>query len=116
MRSAPVWLWVLALTGTVALVQGWLLRRPPRLWVICPHVDRGAAGTEPLELAVRRVCRELAQRDRLVVVASEAWPDEVWLAVNLLRRRFPFSVETTMPEAGNSDVVILRPHVAAPSA
>ncbi len=116
MRSAPVWVWVLAFVGTVTLVQGWLLRRPARLWVICPHVDAGAAGTEPLELVVRRVWRELSPRDRVVVVASEFWPDEVRRGVTLLRRRFPFSIATTMPAEGTRDVVILRPYLAAPSA
>ena len=100
----------------VALVQGWFLRRPPRVWVICPQVDGGAAGTEPLELVVRRVWRELSPRDRVVLVASESWPDEVWQGLTLLRRRFPFSIDTTMPAAGTRDVVILRPHLAAPSA
>lgn len=115
MRGAPGWVWVLALIGMITLVQGWLLRRPPRIWVICPHVDAGAAGTEPLELVVRRVWHELSQRDHVVLVASESWPDDVWHSVDLLRRRFPFSVEATMPAAGKGDVVILRPHLASPS-
>ncbi len=116
MRSAPVWVWVLALIGAVTLIQGWLLRRPPRLWVICPQVDPAAGGTEPLELVVRRVWSELSRRDRVIVVVTSAWPDDLCQRVDLLRRRFPFSVENTMPTAGGSDVVILRPHVAAASA
>ncbi len=116
MRSAPVWVWVLALVGAVALIQGWLARRPPRLWVICPQVDEGSAGMEPLELVVRRVWRELSPHDEVVMVVSESWPDAVKRGVALLRRRFPFDLATRVPDAARRDLVILRPRVGQPSA